>query len=225
MGNTIGERLTELRVKFEMTQEDFAEYVGVSRQSVSKWELDKTFPDVEKLVKIAELYHTSLDYLVRGIDVEASKEVSDEENIDTEIEDVIEEPAPKLEEVRTNKKIKIASILLGVVCVVLVCIIVFVLFNRTYNKDNYEKTLVRVNGIHTQYSLVDLAVQGEDGKVIEKTVFMDTEGIREGDYIYAYVDDDSIKTDYEASTILIPIFLLIFMTIVEMLLIGEIKKL
>ena len=50
----IGERLAELRTKQNMMQEEFAEYMEVSRQAVSKWELDKSLPDVGKLLKMSE---------------------------------------------------------------------------------------------------------------------------------------------------------------------------
>lgn len=66
MTQSMGERLFQLRTQKEMTQEDMAEYLEVSRQSVSKWELNKTLPDVEKLVQLSELYHVSIDYLVKG---------------------------------------------------------------------------------------------------------------------------------------------------------------
>ncbi|MDD3999365.1 MAG: helix-turn-helix transcriptional regulator [Bacilli bacterium] len=59
----IGEKLQELRKAKGMTQEDLADYLGVSRQSVSKWELDLAFPETEKLVKISQLFQVSLDSL------------------------------------------------------------------------------------------------------------------------------------------------------------------
>jgi transcriptional regulator with XRE-family HTH domain len=62
----IGERLAELRKKHNMTQEELAEKLEVSRQAVSKWELDKTMPDVSKLTKMSELYQVSVDYLLKG---------------------------------------------------------------------------------------------------------------------------------------------------------------
>ena len=43
---TLGERLTELRKKANLSQEDIAEKIGVSRQTVSKWELDQSLPDL-----------------------------------------------------------------------------------------------------------------------------------------------------------------------------------
>ena len=49
-----------------MTQEEFADYMGVTRQSVSRWEMNKAYPDIEKIIRICELYDVSVDYLLRG---------------------------------------------------------------------------------------------------------------------------------------------------------------
>ena len=46
---TLGEKIYKLRTKRSMTQEQLAEKIGVSRQSVSKWETDSAIPDIEKL--------------------------------------------------------------------------------------------------------------------------------------------------------------------------------
>ena len=48
----IGSRILEYRKKMNMSQEEFANKIGVSRQAESKWELDKAYPDLDKLVDI-----------------------------------------------------------------------------------------------------------------------------------------------------------------------------
>lgn len=65
MTMTIGEKLTKLRKDKNLTQEQFAELLHVSRQSVSKWELNTVYPDTEKLIRICKLFNCSLDYLLR----------------------------------------------------------------------------------------------------------------------------------------------------------------
>lgn len=62
---TIGEKLTKLRKEQNLTQEQFAEILQVSRQSVSKWELDDSYPNTEKLIRISKLFDCSLDYLLK----------------------------------------------------------------------------------------------------------------------------------------------------------------
>lgn len=61
-----GENLQYLRRRAELTQEQLAERLEVTRQSVSKWESGAGFPEMEKLIQIAELFHVDLDTLLRG---------------------------------------------------------------------------------------------------------------------------------------------------------------
>lgn len=62
---TLGTKIQELRKKQSLSQEAFAEIMGVTRQAVSKWELDQSYPAIDKLVEIADFFHISLDELLR----------------------------------------------------------------------------------------------------------------------------------------------------------------
>ncbi len=64
MSIMLSENLRILRVKEKYSMEDVAEIIGVSRQSVAKWESGESFPDIEKCVKLSKLYKVSLDALV-----------------------------------------------------------------------------------------------------------------------------------------------------------------
>lgn len=61
---TLGEKLSKLRREQNLTQEQLAEVLGVSRQAVSKWESGVAYPETEKLIRLAKLYDCSLDYLL-----------------------------------------------------------------------------------------------------------------------------------------------------------------
>ena len=63
---SFGSNLQFLRDRAGMTQEELAEQLQVSRQSVSKWESDTSFPEMEKLLVLCKLFHTDLDTLLRG---------------------------------------------------------------------------------------------------------------------------------------------------------------
>lgn len=62
---TIGEKIARLRKEQNLTQEQFAEILKVSRQTVSKWERDEAYPDTEKLIRIGKIFDCSLDYLLK----------------------------------------------------------------------------------------------------------------------------------------------------------------
>lgn len=61
---TTGEKLAALRKKKDLTQEQLAEILKVSRQSVSRWEMDVAFPETEKLIKLSKLLECSIDFLL-----------------------------------------------------------------------------------------------------------------------------------------------------------------
>ena len=60
-----GEKLIRLRRKNGMSQEQLAAKIGITRQSVSKWESGSTLPELAKLIAISELFDVSVDYLVK----------------------------------------------------------------------------------------------------------------------------------------------------------------
>lgn len=65
---TIGKQIRELRKKQNMTQEDLAARLYVTPQAVSQWERDLTVPNTDKLAKLAEALHTSVNVLAGGIE-------------------------------------------------------------------------------------------------------------------------------------------------------------
>ena len=77
-----GDKLAALRRRDNLTQEQLADILGVSRQSISKWESGLAYPETDKLIRIGELFSCSMDYLlkddctdVNGADTGNKKEV------------------------------------------------------------------------------------------------------------------------------------------------------
>lgn len=62
---TLGEKIYRLRTEQGFSQETFGEKLGVSRQSVSKWETDQSVPELDKIVAISEIFGVSTDYLLK----------------------------------------------------------------------------------------------------------------------------------------------------------------
>ncbi|MCL2406879.1 MAG: helix-turn-helix domain-containing protein [Defluviitaleaceae bacterium] len=60
----MGRRILQLRVNNGLSQESFAELLGVTRQSISKWELDLAVPDAEKIIKLSKLFGVTTDWLL-----------------------------------------------------------------------------------------------------------------------------------------------------------------
>lgn len=82
---TLGNHLYNARKKSGLSQEDVAAKLGVSRQTISKWELDETLPDIRQAKRLAVLYHLSLDELVDfDIDVKEIERVIENTSEETQ---------------------------------------------------------------------------------------------------------------------------------------------
>ena len=91
---SFGTNIGYLRKKKGMTQEEFAERMYVSRQTVSRWETDSVYPDVETVIKLCEVLECDMETLVRG---------------DASIEKTLDELAPSLETdpAKNSKKVRL----------------------------------------------------------------------------------------------------------------------
>ncbi len=78
---SLGNSLFSARKKSGLSQEEVAEKLGVSRQTISKWELDETLPDIRQSKKLSNLYHLTLDDLIDfDIDVKEIEEIIENTN-------------------------------------------------------------------------------------------------------------------------------------------------
>lgn len=76
----LADKIINLRKKSGWSQEELAEKIGVSRQSISKWEGAQSIPDMNKILKIAEIFNVSTDYLLKDEIEEAELNNEDKSN-------------------------------------------------------------------------------------------------------------------------------------------------
>ena len=76
---TFGQKLKKLRTDNELTQEQLAEKIFVTRTAISKWETDNGYPSIDSLKTISNLFSISIDELISDYDVE-NKKLLDEKN-------------------------------------------------------------------------------------------------------------------------------------------------
>lgn len=62
----IGSKIKKSRADAKITQEQAAQALGISRQTISNWENERSYPDIVSVLKMSELYSVSLDYLLKG---------------------------------------------------------------------------------------------------------------------------------------------------------------
>ena len=66
MEHDIGSKIKAARLEKKLTQEQVAEILGVSRQTISNWENEKSYPDIISVIKMSDCYEVSLGYLLKG---------------------------------------------------------------------------------------------------------------------------------------------------------------
>ena len=118
----ISEKILKLRKEKGLSQEAFAEKLGVSRQSVSKWESGGTLPDIDKIIAMSELFGVSTDYLLKDEAPETENateeapeetaEVTAENGDNTDDAEYIPAPAEEKPVQKKNFALKIAAIIL-----------------------------------------------------------------------------------------------------------------
>ncbi len=111
----VGQNIKSLRKKHNMSQQTLANLVGYTDKAVSKWEIGKSLPEIDVLIKISELFHVTVDYLLHA---------DSEENIDKYL-------APK-----TKDHNHLLSTLLMVLVVWVIATIIFVyILQRNPDQD------------------------------------------------------------------------------------------
>lgn len=78
---TFSERVKDYRKNKKISQEQLANMMGITRQSVSKWELGQAYPDTEKLIELSKLIGITVDELLKSSDKENTETISDDSSI------------------------------------------------------------------------------------------------------------------------------------------------
>ena len=81
-----GEILTNLRKSKGLSQEQLASELSLTRQTISKWELNQSTPDIDYLVRLSDFFCVTTDYLLKG---EERSSIADEDKADTEAKEII----------------------------------------------------------------------------------------------------------------------------------------
>ena len=92
-----GEYLKKLRTEKGLSQDALGEVLGISRQSVSKWEQGNSTPDIDNIGKLAEFYGVSIDSLVKGEAQEEAENATAESEEEKAVNELIDEFTGKAE--------------------------------------------------------------------------------------------------------------------------------
>ena len=109
----IGKKLKNARIEAGFTQEKAAEKIDVSRQTISNWENEKSYPDIISVIALSDLYSVSLDELLKG-DQKMAEHLEESTNV-----------------VKSNKKLT-GAILLNIILMILLIALNMLLPEGTY---------------------------------------------------------------------------------------------
>ena len=110
---TLGEKIARQRKELNYTQEQLADILGVSRQSISKWESDIAYPETDKLIELGKLFDCSMDYLLK-------EEITEKDGVQTsgfteKVEEISRKVMTEKNKEKAKKILKIIGIILAVV--------------------------------------------------------------------------------------------------------------
>ena len=115
---TLGEKLSKLRKEYNYTQEQLADILGVSRQSISKWESDIAYPETEKLIELGKFFECSMDYLLKDDVTEKTDTSVSESTFNEKVTEISKKVMTDKNKGKAKKILKIIGIILAVFLVV-----------------------------------------------------------------------------------------------------------
>jgi len=152
------EKLMNLRKSKGWSQDEFADKVGVTRQTVSKWELDKTVPDMNKLIEMSKLFEVSLDELTDNVEIAKSRKNTDERSLE-----------------KRNTTISVKLFAVGLIVSLILCGVGYYIQNRTVSinkersqqayeqsKANYEQAKARYDEVNQEIQTISAQINDLD---------------------------------------------------------------
>lgn len=142
------EKLIELRRKEGLSQEELGYKLNVTRQTVSKWELGQTTPEMDKLIELGKIFNVSVDNLINNSEISKNKT--------TQIED---EPIINTENSKKEKNIKTIIIVIFVVIIISIIVrltTILSIFNKTTSSQSNAENMFK-NIFDTALNIINKA--------------------------------------------------------------------
>ena len=113
---TLGEKIAKERKSLNYTQEQLADVLNVSRQSISKWESDIAYPETEKLIELGKLFNCSMDYLLK--DEITEKGDIQPSGLTEKVEEISRMVMTPSKKIKAKKLLKVLGIILAVFLII-----------------------------------------------------------------------------------------------------------
>lgn len=204
----IGAKIQEYRKRQGLSQEEFAARVGVTRQAVSKWETDKAYPDLDKLVAICDILQIGITGLVYGEGGPAPEPSAgpgpDRESARQE-SGLKEASAGEARRAAVSLRLWVLLALIGGMFLFCGALLLTILAHHAWKQEDTLAERVRVERVYQQYTKADVSFFDDVSRRVVKTVWMDVNGIREGDSLICYTDGEQrgIYYGYRPPTLIV----------------------
>lgn len=154
---TLAEKVMLLRKQRGWSQEELAEHLGISRQSISKWESGISIPDIDRIIKMSDLFGVSTDYLLKEqIEFEENKR-EDQTNENIKISKAIEVSDEEVNDfINLTKKASIRIAAVISLFILSPIIFVFLLGISEYGNSNITENMA--SGIGATFLLILVAI-------------------------------------------------------------------
>lgn len=227
----IGAKIQEYRKNQGLSQEEFAAEVGVTRQAVSKWETDKAYPDLDKLVTICDILQIGITELIYGEIVTAFEDSAESlsESPGVAVEPSLEMKGIAVGKVRGREvylRLWVMLALIGGMLLFCGAFLVTTLTHYSWKKEDALAEHVRVERVHQQYTKADVSFFDDVSRRVVKTVWLDINGIREGDSLVCYTDgaQKGIYYEYHVATLLALVAVELAFLFLFLIAVGEFKR-
>lgn len=250
----IGAKIQEYRKKQGLSQEEFAAEVGVTRQAVSKWETDKAYPDLDKLVTICDILQIGIAELIYG-EIDGAYEDSAGQQpekqgaaaglppersgaaagLPSERSGAAVGLSPERSGIAVGKvrgrgaylRLWVMLALIGGLFLFCGALLVTTLTHYAWKKEDSLAERVRVERVHQQYTKADVSFFDDVSRRVVKTVWLDINGIREGDSLICYTDGEQkgIYYVYRGTTLFVLGAVELVFLLLLIITIGEFRRL
>ena len=147
----IGKKIMELRKKQGLSQEELAEKIGVARQTISKWELGETSPDLKQSKELSKIFNVSLDELA-----------------DNDIKEILVEKTSNTEKLAGLILKLIKFIIVFIIVVPLLLIVIRIISRNIYERESGRKMNVSIEcTLHDEHYGYEFNYYENNGQIIE----------------------------------------------------------
>ncbi len=188
---TVGQRIAQKRKELGLSQEALGEQLGVSRQSIYKWESDTVLPEVEKLIALSRLFSVSVGWLLGEEDAETGEEGLAPELTDTQlamVKEIVDQYLTAREAAQPPRRgvLRVSTILAAVALIFALCGVVDQMLQ---SEEDYQAMLDHVN---TVYESLEFSIDAVADEMDEK--------FRQNNSLTVDYQTQHLSTDIEANT-------------------------